>query len=308
MMQDGRALQSGTSHYLGQNFARAAEIEFVDRDGQLKIPYTTSWGFSTRLIGAAIMVHGDDDGLRLPPRLTPYQVVIVPIMRGEAQRGDVVAACEALARSLRAQSYADEPIRGFRRSVRGKLYDQALELAEEGRTAGLRDWSARPARRTGRRTLSTGYLRAWSGPESCGVHHGYPSGSRKLSNNHVEQARRYRHEMTVDDVTSLDAVRRYFSEKTGFVRAKWSGNPASEDLLKEFGATIRCIPYEQSGTAGRCVLTGESATTDAIFAKAYEGAPRNGSTNAQTPPGSKTVFWIYPRIFLSVLCRGPSTP
>jgi prolyl-tRNA synthetase len=75
--------------------------------------------------------------------------------------------------------------------------------------------------------------------------------------------------MTVDDVTSLDALRRYFSEKTGFVRAKWSGNPASEDLLKEFGATIRCIPYEQSGTAGRCVLTGESATTDAIFAKAY---------------------------------------
>ena len=113
MMQDGRALQSGTSHYLGQNFARAAEIEFVDRDGQLKIAHTTSWGFSTCLIGATIMVHADDDGLRLPPRLTPYQVVIVPIMRGEAQRGDVVAACEALARSLRAQSYADEPIRAF---------------------------------------------------------------------------------------------------------------------------------------------------------------------------------------------------
>jgi len=85
----------------------------------------------------------------------------------------------------------------------------------------------------------------------------------------MEEARRYRHEMTVDDVTSLNALRRYFSEKTGFVRAKWSGNPASEDLLKEFGATIRCIPYEQSGTAGRCVLTGKRATTDAIFAKAY---------------------------------------
>ena len=98
---------------------------------------------------------------------------------------------------------------------------------------------------------------------------GIPQVLGNLQTTMMEQARRYRHEMTVDDVTSLDALRRYFSEKTGFVRAKWSGNPASEDMLKEFGATIRCIPYEQRGTAGRCVLTGESATTDAIFAKAY---------------------------------------
>ena len=82
-------------------------------------------------------------------------------------------------------------------------------------------------------------------------------------------ARRYRQKMTVDDITSLDALRRYFSEQTGFVRAKWSGNPASEDMLKDFGATIRCIPYEQSGTAGRCVITAASVTMDAIFAKAY---------------------------------------
>ena len=101
----------------------------------------------------------------------------------------------------------------------------------------------------------------------------------------MEQARRYRHEMTVDDITSLDALRRYFSENTGFVRAKWSGNPASEDMLKEFGATIRCIPYEQSGTAGRCVLTGESATIGRDIREGILRA-RGIATNAHTPPAS----------------------
>ena len=269
MMQDGRALQSGTSHYLGQNFARAAEIEFVDRDGQLKIAHTTSWGFSTRLIGATIMVHADDDGLRLPPRLTPYQVVIVPIIRGEAQRGDVVASCEALARSLRAQSYADEPIRAF------------VDLRAENSTTKRWNWLKKGVPlvcEIGPRDLQGGQVAVHSRLDisARGVTQnlaefitGIPQVLGNFQTTMMEQARRYRHEMTVDDITSLDALRRYFSEKTGFVRAKWSGNPASEDLLKEFGATIRCIPYEQSGTAGRCVLTGESATMDAIFAKAY---------------------------------------
>ena len=110
MMQDGRALQAGTSHFLGQNFAKAAGIEFVDANGNVKTPYTTSWGASTRLIGALIMVHGDDNGIRLPPRMAPHQVVIVPIDRDD-QRNAVHLACKELAGRLSRQIFADEPVR-----------------------------------------------------------------------------------------------------------------------------------------------------------------------------------------------------
>ena len=113
IMQDGRALQVGTSHFLGQNFSKANKILFSGRDGDLQTPYTTSWGVSTRLIGALIMSHADDDGLRLPPKLAPYQVVIVPINWKEEKRTEVNTACENLANRLRQQSYCNEPIRIF---------------------------------------------------------------------------------------------------------------------------------------------------------------------------------------------------
>ena len=215
------------------------------------------------------MVHADHDGLRLPPRLTPYQVVIVPIIRGEAQRGAVVAACEALARSLRAQSYADEPVRAF------------VDLRAENSTTKRWNWLKKGVPlvcEIGPRDLQSGQVAVHSRQHisARGMIRnlaefitGVPQVLGNFQTTMMEEARRYRHEMTVDDITSLDALRRYFSEQTGFVRAKWSGNPASEDMLKEFGATIRCIPYEQSGTAGRCVLTGANATMEAIFAMAY---------------------------------------
>ena len=113
MMQDGRALQAGTSHFLGQNFAKASEILFSDKEGNLQTPYTTSWGVSTRLIGALIMAHADDDGLQLPPYLAPYQVVIVPIDWDETKRVEVNATCEKLAKRLSQQNYSGEPIRVF---------------------------------------------------------------------------------------------------------------------------------------------------------------------------------------------------
>jgi len=193
----------------------------------------------------------------------------VPITRGEPQRGDVVAACEALARSLRTQSYADEPIRAF------------VDLRTENSTTKRWNWLKKGVPlvcEIGLRDLQGGQVAVHSrlNISARGVTQdlaefitSVPQALGNFQTTMMEEARRYRHEMTVDDITSLDALRRYFSEQTGFVRAKWSGNPASEDMLKDFGATIRCIPYEQSGTAGRCVLTAASATMDAIFAKAY---------------------------------------
>jgi prolyl-tRNA synthetase len=269
MMQDGRALQAGTSHYLGQNFSKAEGIQFTHHTGELRHVYTTSWGASTRLIGATIMVHGDDNGLRLPPRLSPYQVVIVPILRGEAQRDEVVQACQALAGMLRQQLFAGEAVRAFvdprddnPANKRWTWLKKGVPLVCE---IGPRDLKTEQVAVHRRLDVSA---RATIQNISSFVA-GVSELLAGIQTTMMEQARRYHTEMTVDDISSLDALRAFFSTKMGFVRAKWSGDPGSEDVLKEFGATIRCISYEQSGTTGRCILTGADATLDAVFAKAY---------------------------------------
>eukprot|EP00752_Nemacystus_decipiens_P015434 g13765.t1 len=271
MMQDGRALQAGTSHYLGQNFSKAADIAFQDETGQQQLVHTTSWGVSTRLVGGLIMTHGDDDGLRLPPIIAPHQVVILPIIRDESARGPVMEACHALAKRLEAQHFAGEPVRAF------------VDVRDDSAANKRWGWIKKGVPlicEIGPRDLEKGSLALYkrtlpanekSFPEQdvfvAQVAHHLEETDTAL----FERAKAYRAEQTRDDITDFDALKAHFDgeNKTGFVRAKWSGKPGTEDAFGDFGVTIRCIPYEQTGTPGKCIVTGDEATTDVILAKAY---------------------------------------
>lgn len=277
MMQDGRALQAGTSHYMGQNFSKAAEIKFQTKDETLDNPYTTSWGASTRLIGALIMTHADDDGLRLPPRIAPDQVVIVPITRGDEEPEDLAAFIDDVAQRVRGETYADGSVRVKvdRRLQRAanKRWDWVRKGAPVIIEIGPKDLEKGSVAVTDRMNLS-------AGKEFVAVDEFVSSISERLNAAQTglyDEALRMRQARLVTDVEDWEAFCEYFStgaggdyvNQPGFVRAKWCGDEATEETLKELNVTIRCIPLEQSGTEGACIITGKPATTDAIFAKSY---------------------------------------
>lgn len=274
-MQDGKALQSGTSHYLGQSFAEAAAIEFSDRDGARQLVHTTSWGVSTRLLGALIMSHSDDDGLRLPPSVAPSQVMIVPILRGE-QTAEVEAAAEALAAELRGQSFGGAPVRAtvdtrdrgpadkrwewVRKGVPLVLELGPRDLAEGVVTLRRRtDLEAKPE------AVARDELVADVGSMLAAIQSEYfGTAAERLESR------------TARDVGDLGGFRRWFqfdesdSSQGGFVRAPWSEDLASLGVLEELKASVRCLPLDQELPDGaRCVLTGEPARVEAVFGKAY---------------------------------------
>jgi len=262
MMGDTRALQSGTSHNLGQNFARAFDIQYLDRNNTLQYCWTTSWGLSTRFIGAIIMVHGDDKGLILPPRLAPYQVVIVPIYKSDDERAQMLAEADRLAQELGGfRVYIDrreEVTPGYKfndwemRGVPLRLEIGPRDVAQgrvvlarrAGRGGGGRLTVPRPgqAERVGTRWEDT--QAGWYG--------------RAL-------AFRKEHPYEPGDSPELQE-----SVERGFALAWWCGSPACEARVKEeTRATTRCIPFDQPGGIGRCVVCGRPADRKAIFARAY---------------------------------------
>ena len=270
MMQDGRALQAGTSHFLGQNFARAAGIQYQDKEGGLQHVYTTSWGSSTRLIGALIMTHSDDDGLRLPPRMAPSQVVIVPILRDEAGRDAVIAAAKHLAERIGAQHFDGEPIRvkvdlrdDSPANKRWAWIKKGVPLVLELGPRDLANESVAVTRRDAigeKRILPMAELIAEA-----------PAMLEAFDQTLLAQALDYRRAQTIDGIKSFAELSAHFGQEsgTGFVLGKWSGDPDIEERLAPLGVTIRCLLQEQSGTAGKCLITGENATIDAVYAKAY---------------------------------------
>ncbi|MEZ5670718.1 MAG: proline--tRNA ligase [Alphaproteobacteria bacterium] len=277
MMQDGKALQSGTSHFLGQNFAKAANIRFQTREEGLDYVWTTSWGSSTRLIGALIMTHGDDDGLRVPPKVAPRQVMIVPIIRDPSQAGPVLDYANRIADELSAQSYAGAPVR-VRVDARDlPSQDKRWEWIKKG-TPIVAEVGPRDIENDGVafvRRDRLGEKKAIVGrAEFVG---GIAAQLDELHRSLFGQALAYRRQRSRDDIATYDDFREYFGGKgadaydaeRGFVRAKWCGERESEAKLADLGVSIRCLPFDQSGTEGKCVLTGKPATTDAIFAKAY---------------------------------------
>ncbi|MER3420673.1 MAG: proline--tRNA ligase [Chloroflexota bacterium] len=262
MMGDTRALQAGTSHNLGQNFARAFEIQYLDRTNTLQYCWTTSWGLSTRFIGAIIMVHGDDKGLILPPRLAPYQVVIVPIYKSEEERAQVLAEADRVAQELGGVRVSidrrEEVTPGYKfndwemRGVPLRLELGPRDVAQGTVVLARRDVPGREGKltvpRAGLAERVGGLLEA-------------------IQAALYRRALAFRTEHTfepVDYAELREAVER------GFALVWWCGSPDCEARVKEdTHATARCIPFEQPGGSGRCAVCGLSAERKVIFARAY---------------------------------------
>lgn len=285
MMQDGKAVQSGTSHFLGQNFAKSSEIRFHDRDNQFKIPYTTSWGVSTRLIGAMIMTHSDDEGLCLPPRLAMRHVVILPAGKMRSSRRPTLKEQEDLIKRdgliKEIQSLFKEQSFGlYKEPIRLKIDDRpdlkTYDKRWEWRRMGTPIIMEVGKFEAGNRRIPT-YQRDFPHDEKtlidvdCLVE----TVKQDLADMQIayyEKALKFRDAHIRTDITTLDEIRAFFADKSnsGFVRAKWFVDPETEQMLKkDFGVTIRCLPFDQTGEPGPCVLTGRETTTEAIFGRSY---------------------------------------
>lgn len=263
LMQDGKALQAGTSHFLGQNFAKAFEVTFADKNNKLDYVWATSWGVSTRLVGALVMAHSDDEGLVIPPRIAPLQVVIIPIYKGEEQKAEIDVWAKNLEKELK------------QKGIRVKF-----DFSDNQRPG----WK-------------------FAQYELKGVPVRIAVGARDMQNNKVELARRDTREKTLvamdglaatiadtldniqqsmfnkslffrdTNITRVDTwqdFERVLKEKGGFISAHWDGSSETEELIKEkTKATIRCIPLNNRAEEGNCILTGKPSTQRVLFAIAY---------------------------------------
>lgn len=277
MMQDRKALQAGTSHYLGQNFAKASNIRFTNEEGQLEYAYTTSWGVTTRLIGAMIMAHGDDNGIRIPPRVAPKQIVILPVIPDPEKEAAVLAFAEKVKASLEAVDYHGEKIRVHldKRDKRGgeKNWDWIKKGIPVRLEIGPRDIES-DAVMVSRRDKGVKEKESVKCAQLASSIAGLLD---EIQKNYFEEAKSFRDAHLKTDIETFEELKRFFTPKNedkpeihgGFVLAKWCGDPESEDLLAEHKLSIRCLPLKQSGTLGKCVLTGKEATLDVIIAKSY---------------------------------------
>ncbi|MCP4005126.1 MAG: proline--tRNA ligase [bacterium] len=275
MMQDRKALQSGTSHFLGQNFSKAQGIKFQDENGQEVFAWTTSWGVSTRLIGGLIMCHSDDDGLVLPPRLAPAHAVIMPIYRNDDERASVLPYCESLKAELQQQRFDDEPLRVRidDRDIRGggKNWEWVKRGVPLRVQVGPRDLEA-DAAFVARRDVAgkgEGIPRERFVAEASSMLEAIQAGL-------LDRARSER-DAASQRVEDFDHFRDFFTPSNsdkpeihgGFALSPFVESAEMEEKLKELKVTARCIPHEGGEEPGTCIFTGQPSTQRAIFAKAY---------------------------------------
>ena len=263
-MGDGKALQAGTSHNLGQNFAKAFEIRYLDKNGALQYCWTTSWGLSTRFVGAIIMVHGDDQGLILPPRLAPFQVVVVPIFKNDEEKASVSSAAQKLRAELAAAG------------IRVKLDER------EGVSPGFKfnDWEMRgvPLRlELGPRDVAKGSAvlarRDRPGKEGKslvpqqGLADTVTKALEEIQQALFDRALEFRKTNTTE---TTDYEEFKVAVEKGFAFSWWCGNSACEEKIKEeTKATMRCIPLDQPEGSGKCICCGHPAKEKGIFGRAY---------------------------------------
>ena len=266
MMQDGKALQSGTSHFLGQNFAKSFDVQFIDQNNQLQYVWATSWGVSTRLMGALIMTHSDDNGLVLPPKLAPIQVVIVPIYKGDDQLKLIDAKVEGIVGKLRGMGIsvkydnADNKRPGF------KFADYEVKGVPVRLVMGGRDLENNTIEVMRRDTLEK-ETRSCDGIEEYVQHL-----LDEIQQNVYQKALAYRNAR----ITSVDTYDEFKQkiEEGGFIMAHWDGTPETEAQIKEeTKATIRCVPFdtyvEGDKEPGKCMVTGKPSKCRVLFARAY---------------------------------------
>jgi prolyl-tRNA synthetase len=277
LMQDCKALQAGTSHYLGQNFAKGSDIKFVTESGAIEFAYTTSWGVSTRLVGGLIMTHADDNGLRLPPKVAPKHVVIIPVIPKPENTAAVLEYANQIATSLKGLTFDGIPV--------------VVTIDKRDQRGGEKNWQ----------WIKKGIpLRLEVGPrdiekQSCVIYRRDKDPKEKqfveistlnsfipetlisIQNNLLSIAQAHLSENLRSDITSLEDFIAFFTPKNqnkpeihgGFVQAPWCGEPESLGILDKLKVTVRCIPFEQKGLGNKCILTGKPSKYEVIFAKAY---------------------------------------
>lgn len=262
MMQDGKALQSGTSHFLGQNFAKAFDVTYMNKENQPEYVWATSWGVSTRLMGALIMTHSDDNGLVLPPHLAPLQVVIVPIYKDKEGLDKISERVDSIVKNLRAKGISVKYDDADNRRPGFKFADYEVKGVPVRLAIGARDLENGTVEVMRRDTLEKETL------SLDGIENVVASLLEDIQKNLFNKARKYRDEMTATADTYEEFKEKI--EKGGFILAHWDGTPETEELIKnETKATIRCIPFDGDTTPGVCMVTGKPSARRVIFARSY---------------------------------------
>lgn len=263
LMQDGKALQAGTSHFLGQNFAKAFDVQFLNKENKQEYVWATSWGVSTRLIGALVMAHSDDEGLVLPPRIAPLQVVIVPIYKGEDQKAKVDEKVKELMYQLKLSGVRVKYDDSDNARPGWKFAEYEKKGVPVRIAIGARDVENNTAEIARRDTRE----------KSTVTMDGLPvyivNLLEEIQQAMYDRALQYRNEH-IATVDTWDDFMKTLNEKGGFVSAHWDGTPETEEKIKELSkATIRCIPLDNKEEAGICVLTGKPSRQRVLFAQAY---------------------------------------
>jgi len=263
MMQDGKALQAGTSHFLGQNFAKAFDVKFANKEGKLDLVWGTSWGVSTRLMGALIMSHSDDQGLVLPPKLAPIQVVIVPIYRGEEQFEQISEVAKDIQKKLRAKGVSVKYDNRDTHKPGFKFSEWEMKGVPVRIAIGPRDLENGTVE-VARRDTKEKELNNLEGLDEKVV-----TLLDDIQNNIFDKAKKFQVENTYTVDTWEDFVD-VVDKKNGFALAHWDGTAETEELIKDkTKATIRCIPFDSPEEEGTCILTGKPSGKRVLFAKAY---------------------------------------
>ena len=263
MMQDGKALQAGTSHFLGQNFAKAFDVKFSDKNNNLEYVWATSWGVSTRLIGALVMAHSDDQGLVLPPKIAPLQVVIVPIFKGDEQKAAIDAKVTVMMAELKALGVSVKYDDSDNARPGWKFAEYEMKGVPVRIAIGARDLEQNIVEVARRDTKE----KANASIDGIGLH--VKNLLDEIQQNIFNRAKAFRDDHITEANTWEEFVQ-LLDTKTGFISAHWDGTPETEDKIKEqTKATIRCIPLDNKQEAGTCILSGNPSTQRVLFARAY---------------------------------------
>jgi len=263
MMQDGKALQAGTSHFLGQNFAKAFDVKFSDKNNNLEYVWATSWGVSTRLIGALVMAHSDDQGLVLPPKIAPLQVVIVPIFKGDEQKAAIDVKVTVMMAELKALGVSVKYDDSDNARPGWKFAEYEMKGVPVRIAIGARDLEQNIVEVARRDTKE----KANASIDGIGLH--VKNLLDEIQANIFNRAKAFRDDH-ITEANTWDEFVDLLDNKTGFISAHWDGTPETEEKIKEqTKATIRCIPLDNKQEAGTCILSGNPSTQRVLFARAY---------------------------------------